>query len=81
MYLRYQLESKKFSEPFTIDYPVADAQQSKDYMKMLLSKQGEGKRYSHFALLDMAKNVIERYPLIRKKIQQQKPIISIRKKL
>lgn len=81
MYLRYQLESKKFNEPFTIDYPVANAEQSKDYMKMLLSKQGDGKRYSHFALLDMAKNVIERYPLIRRKSQQQKNLTTTRKKL
>lgn len=80
MYLRYQLESKRFNEPFTIDYPVANAEQSKDYMKMLLKKQGDGKRYSHFALLDMAKNVIERYPIIRKKLRQ-KPTISNRKKI
>ena len=67
MYLRYQLDSQRFNESFTIDYPVANAEESKAYMKKLLEMQGKGKKYSHFALLDMAKNVIECYPMQRKK--------------
>lgn len=67
MYLRYQLDSQRFNESFTIDYPVADAAESKTHMKRLLEMQGKGKRYSNFALLDMKKNVVECYPLQRKK--------------
>lgn len=67
MYLRYQLDSQRFNEIFTIDYPVANAEESKSYMKKLLENQGKGKKYSGFALLDMSKKVIERYPLHRKK--------------
>lgn len=81
MYLRYQLQSEKFKDPFVIDYPVANAQQSKEYMNTLLSKQGVGKRYSHFALLDMTKKVIQRYPLLNKKERQHKAATSSRKKI
>lgn len=80
MYLRYQLDSTKFDQSFIIEYPVANAEESKYYMKKLLENQGKGKKYSHFALLDMAKNVIKNYPLQRKK-QYQKQNFSNKNKI